>query len=151
MGIYSPNNNDFTPIDEQLNSTEDELVTQTMAAYLYDDLSEMCHEQRQMFLNSDEFKAIDEAKSLTSAIGKNTIVKLNKADDMERRIGQAALNIARDKNDVLWLKLQKNRVQERKLLNQINKKYGMKAEKVAKKAQKEYIKTHKIAVGFMRK
>ena len=123
MGIFSPDSN-FMPIDEQLNSTEEELVTQTMAAFLYDDLSEMCHEQRQMFLNSDEFKAIDESKSLTSSIGRNTIVKLNKADDMERRIGQAALNIARDKNDILWVKLQKNRVQEKKLLDQINKKYG---------------------------
>ena len=150
MGIFSPDSN-FMPIDEQLNSTEEELVTQTMAAFLYDDLSEMCHEQRQMFLNSDEFKAIDESKSLTSSIGRNTIVKLNKADDMERRIGQAALNIARDKNDILWVKLQKNRVQEKKLLDQINKKYGMKAEKIAKKTQKEYIKTHKLAVGFMRK
>ena len=83
MGIFSPDSN-FMPIDEQLNSTEEELVTQTMAAFLYDDLSEMCHEQRQMFLNSDEFKAIDESKSLTSSIGRNTIVKLNKADDMER-------------------------------------------------------------------
>ena len=150
MGIFSPDSN-FMPIDEQLNSTEEELVTQTMAAFLYDDLSEMCHEQRQMFLNSDEFKAIDESKSLTSSIGRNTIVKLNKADDMERRIGQAALNIARDKNDILWVKLQKNRVQEKKLLDQINQKYGRKAEKIAKKAQKEYIKTHKLAVGFMRK
>lgn len=150
MGIYSNINN---IIDEDLNSTEEELVESTIGAYLYDDLTKMTHEQRQMFLNSEEFKALDEASggSLTGSIGRETIVKLNKSDDMERRIGQAALNIARDKNDSLWIRLQKNRQQEKKLLNQINKKYGQKAERVAKQAQKQYIKTHKIAVGFMRK
>lgn len=149
MGLFSTSN--YMSIDEQLNSTEAELVTYTQAAYLYDDLTMMTEEQRNMFLNSDEFKAIDEVKSLTSAIGKDTIVKLNKTDDLERRIGQASLNIARDKNDILWVRLQKNRQQEKKLLNQIRKKYGSKAERVAKEAQKEYTKTHKIAVGFMRK
>lgn len=149
MGIFTPNND--LSIDEQLNSTEEDLILYTQASYLYDDLSMMTNEQQQMFLNSDEFKAIDEIKSLTGAIGKDTIVKLNKTDDIERRIGQASLNIARDRNDILWVKLQKNRQQERKLLNQIRKKYGNKAERVAKKAQKEYLKTHKIAVGFMRK
>ncbi len=149
MGIYSSNFNEG--FADELNSTEQELVEATVAAAFYDDLSKMTHEQRQMFLNSEEFKALDEGGSLTGSIGRNTIVKLNKTDDMERRIGQAALNIARDRNDSLWIRLQKNRVQERKLLNQINKKYGAKAERVAKQAQKQYLKTHKIAVGFMRK
>lgn len=150
MGIFSPNNQ-MMSIDEELNSTEEELVSMTQGSFLYDDLSMMTEEQRQMFLNSDEFKAIDEVQSLTSSIGKDTIVKLNKTDDIERRIGQASLNIARDRNDILWVKLQKNRQQEKKLLNQIKKKYASKAERVAKQAQKQYLKTHKIAVGFMRK
>ena len=150
MGIFSPNNQ-IMSIDEELNSTEEELVSMTQGSFLYDDLSMMTEEQRQMFLNSDEFKAIDEVQSLTSSIGKDTIVKLNKTDDIERRIGQASLNIARDRNDILWVKLQKNRQQEKKLLNQIKKKYASKAERVAKQAQKQYLKTHKIAVGFMRK
>ena len=142
MGIFSPNNQ-MMSIDEELNSTEEELVSMTQGSFLYDDLSMMTEEQRQMFLNSDEFKAIDEVQSLTSSIGKDTIVKLNKTDDIERRIGQASLNIARDRNDILWVKLQKNRQQEKKLLNQIKKKYASKAERVAKQAQKQYLKTHK--------
>lgn len=149
MGIYSNRMNEG--FEDELNSTEQELIEATIGAFFYDDLAKMTHEQRQMFLNSEEFKAVDEANSITGSIGKNTIVKLNKTDDMERRIGQAALNIARDRNDSLWIRLKKNREQERKLLSQINKKYGQKAERVAKQAQKQYLKTHKIAVGFMRK
>lgn len=147
MGIYSPKN---TSIEQELKVSERALVEATKEAMLYDDMLMMTHEQRQMFINSDELHALQEA-GLTSAIGKNTIVKLSKGDDIERRIGQASLNIAREKNDSLWVQLMQNRRKEKKLLNQIKKKYSTQAERVAKKAQKEYLKTHKIAIGFMRK
>lgn len=149
MGIYSQKNNNMI-IDEEFGSTEEELVTATVEAAIFDDLAMMTLEQRQMFINSEEFKVLSEA-GLTGAIGRNTIVKLNKADDMERRIGQAGLTIAREKNDALWIALMKNRKKERKLLNAIDKKYRNQAERVAKVAQKQYLKTHKLAVGFMRK
>lgn len=149
MGIYSSRINENI-IEEELNIDEQTLVDATCEAALYEDLQMMTEEQRNMFLNSDEYHALQEA-GLTSAIGKNTIVKLNKTDDLERRIGQASLNIAREKNDALWIKLMKNRRQEKKLLHAIKKKYGSPAERVAKKAQKQYVKTHKIAIGFMRK
>lgn len=149
MGIYSSRINENV-IDEELNISEQELVDATCEAALYEDLQMMTEEQRAMFLNSDEYKALQEA-GLTSAIGKNTIVKLNKTDDLERRIGQASLNIAREKNDPLWIKLMKNRRQEKKLLHAIKKKYSNPAGRVAKKAQQQYVKTHKIAIGFMRK
>lgn len=149
MGIYSSRINENV-IEEELNIDEQTLVDATCEAALYEDLQMMTEEQRSMFLNSDEYKALQEA-GLTSAIGKNTIVKLNKTDDLERRIGQASLNIAREKNDALWIKLMKNRRQEKKLLHAIKKKYSSPAERVAKKAQKQYVKTHKIAIGFMRK
>jgi len=51
----------------------------------------------------------------------------------------AALQIAKDKNDSLWKALTKNRIQERKLLMAIKKKYGNAAIKVARIGQKEYL------------
>lgn len=147
MGIYSRRN---TSIEEELQVSERTLIDATKEAMLYDDMLMMTHEQRQMFVNSDELHALQEA-GLTSSIGRNTIVKLSKGDDIERRIGQASLNIAREKNDNLWVQLMQNRRKEKKLLNQIKKKYSTQAERVAKQAQKEYLKTHKIAIGFMRK
>jgi hypothetical protein len=61
----------------------------------------------------------------------------------------AAFSIARSKKDPLWTKLVKNRVQERKLIGAIVKKYGGKAEKAAKVGQRNYLKK-KMPLSFMR-
>lgn len=148
MGIYSNRNQSI--IDEDMNCTEEELIESTIKCFIDDDMRKMTLEQLQMFMNCDEVKALDEA-GLVSNIGKKTIVKLDKSDDMERRIGMAALNIAREKNDGLYVQLMKNRQKERELLKKINKKYEGQANRVAKQAQKTYLKTHKLALGFMRK
>lgn len=154
MGIYSSKNIDDVNVTEglDLDCSEEELVEATIEAMIADDLAKMTKAQLEMFLNSEELKALDEeSSSLVGNIGKKTIVRLDKNDDMERRIGMAALNIAKENRDPLWIQLAKNRQKEKKLLNQINKKYEMKATKVAKKAQKSYMKTHRLAIGFLRK
>jgi predicted AAA+ superfamily ATPase len=89
-----------------------------------------------------EFKRA-EAEALVEAqvLRKPTLMRLSKKDDEARRKKLAAFQLAKEAKDPLWDKLVKNRVMEKKLIAAIMKKYGMKAERVAKVSQKEYIKT----------
>lgn len=138
MGIFNSSfNNDF---DEDLKYDE------LLETYIYDEISKLPDEKIQEFVHSEAADAMMQ-KGL---IGKRTLVRLSKADDMERRIGMAALQIAKDKDDPLWNQLAKIRERERDILDKINKKYENKARQSAKVGQKEYLKK-KIPVGFMRK
>lgn len=138
MGIFNSSfNNDF---DEDLKYDE------LLETYIYDEISKLPDEKIQEFVHSEAADAMMQ-KGL---IGKRTLVRLSKSDDMERRIGMAALQIAKDKDDPLWNQLAKIRERERDILDKINKKYENKARQSAKVGQKEYLKK-KIPVGFMRK
>lgn len=138
MGIFTPNGS--ITIDQEFN--RDELLE----SYIYDEISKLSDEKKKEFVNSEAAQAMLEA----GLIGKKTLVKLSKSDDLERRMGMAALQLAKDSNDILFDQLTKVRMKEKELLDKINKKYEVKAAKAAKVGQKEYLKG-KIPVGFMRK
>ena len=121
---------------------------------IVDEVSHLTDEQIQEFCNSPEAEQMVQEGTMR----KKTLVRLSKKDDMSRRRTMAAFSIAREKKDPLfnklalnrvWTKLVKNRVQERKLIGEIVKKYGTKADRVAKIGQKEYLK-HKMPLSFMR-
>lgn len=137
MSIFG-NSNTF--LESDLNKSE------LLESYIYDEISKLSQETIQEFVYSQQAQAMVEA----GIIGKKTLVKLSKVDDLERRIGMAALQLAKDKSDPLFDKLVKVRVKEKELLDQINNKYINKATQVAKIGQKDYLK-NKIPVGFMRK
>ena len=125
--------------------TESELPYGFLEACIVDEVSHLSDEKIQEFCQSPEAQALVEA----GVMRKKTLVRLSKKDDFSRRRTMAAFTIARDKKDPLWSKLVKNRVQERKLIGEIVKKYGGKADKVAKAGQKEYLK-QKMPLSFMR-
>lgn len=83
------------------------------------------------FIESAEVQSLLEARKFSKA----TYVRLNKADDLQRRSHLAALILAKEHNDALWKKLAQNRVKERKLRAAIFAKYGNKAQIVARKSQ----------------
>lgn len=116
--------------------------------FLADDLSRLNSVQLAEFCApGGTGEALCEAKIL----GKKTFVRLSKSDDLDRRITMVAMNMAKDNNDPLFDKLALNRVKEKELLGKIKGKYGMKAEREAKVAQKEYIKTmRKVPGSFMK-
>ena len=124
---------------------ESELPYGFLEACIVDEVSHLSDEKIQEFCQSPEAEALVEA----GVMRKKTLVRLSKKDDFSRRRTMAAFTIARDKKDPLWSKLVKNRVQERKLIGEIVKKYGGKADKVAKVGQKEYLK-QKMPLSFMR-
>lgn len=113
---------------------------------IYDEISRLPEERIQEFVQSEQAQVMMEK----GMISKRTLVRLSKTDDLERRTGMAALQLAKDANDVLFDQLVKNRIKEKELLEKINKKYYSKATKVAKIGQKDFLK-NKIPVGFMRK
>lgn len=138
MGIYAPG----AGISEDVQlENPDELLE----AYIYDELSMLDDTMKEAFINSPECEAMIEA----GVINKRTVVRLSKNDDLIRRRKMAAYQLAKEKEDPLWDKLVKNRIKERELIAKIVAKYGMKAEKVAKIGQKQYLKS-KMPLMFMR-
>lgn len=128
MGIYSNTYaNDDNAVQDMKALTE---------AYIYDELAGQSDSVKKAFLESEEC-AVMEAKGL---IGKKTLVKLSKNDDINRRTTMAAMQLAKEKKDPLWDKLVKNRIKERQLLTAIRKKYGAKAERAARVGQRDYLK-----------
>ena len=124
---------------------ESELPYGFLEACIVDEVSHLSDEKIQEFCQSPEAEALVEA----GVMRKKTLVRLSKKDDFSRRRTMAAFTIAREKKDPLWSKLVKNRVQERKLIGELVKKYGGRADKVAKAGQKEYLK-QKMPLSFMR-
>ena len=83
---------------------------------------------------------------------KKSLVRLRKQDDLTRRTKMGALLLAKEKNDPLYAKLVKNRLQKKELVSKIMKKYGTKGQRVAKQAQSEYLHGKKSALpkNFMK-
>lgn len=110
-------------------------------------ITEMFVVQEAMRMSSDELKAwceSEEADALVEAnvLRKPTLMRLSKMDDEKRRRKLAAFGMAKTANDPLWTALTKNRVKEKQLIEKIMTKYGNKAKRIAKAAQKEYIKSY---------
>ena len=113
---------------------------------IYDEISRLPQERIQEFVKSEQAEVMVNEGVIT----KRTLVRLSKTDDLERRTGMAALQLAKDADDALFNQLVKNRIKEKELLEKIKNKYYNKATKVAKIGQKDFLK-NKIPVGFMRK
>ena len=133
MGIYSDSKRFCDPdTGEELEVNMDELMEQ----FFYDEHYADSDEEKRALIESAD--AVFLEKSNISS--RKTMVRLNKNDDITRRTTMAALQIAKDNNDTLWKALVKNRVQERKLLRAIKKKYNSKANQIARIGQKKYLK-----------
>lgn len=115
---------------------EGELRNSLVECYILEEMSTFPKENIDSFLESDEARALEEA----GIISRRTLVRLSKQDDLTRRVKIAALDNARSSGDALWKQLKKNRKKERELIAKIVKKYGNKARKDAKVAQKAYLK-----------
>lgn len=117
-----------------------------LESYIYDEISRLSDEKRKEFVTSQEAQGMLEA----GLISRKTLVRLSKNDDLERRIGMAAIQLSKESDDALYDQLVKVRIKERELLDKINAKYANKATRVAKIGQKDYLK-NKMPVAFIRK
>lgn len=117
-----------------------------LESYIYDEISRLSDDKRREFVNSQEAQGMLEA----GLISRKTLVRLSKNDDLERRIGMAAIQLSKESDDALYDQLVKVRIKERELLDKINAKYANRATRVAKIGQKDYLK-NKMPVAFIRK
>lgn len=104
---------------------------------IVDDVLRGTSDQIKAFCESAECKVLQEKQVLR----KPTMMRLSKADDEKRRIKLAAYELAKEANDPEFVKLKKYTALRKQSIAKIMKKYGPKAEKIAKSAQKNYIKT----------
>ena len=127
MSLYGTQNLATSTIDEE---------AELLELFLYDDLHRCNEEQIKEFCESDECKALVEAK----AFRKPMVIRLSKEADSTRRTKLAAYRLAKEANDPLWDKFKLMTAKRKEIIAKIMKKYGNKGGKQAVKAQKAYIK-----------
>ena len=105
--------------------------------YLVDDILKGTSEEIKNFCESEEAQILIEKQVLN----KPTLHRLSKEDDLKRRVKLTSYQLAKDSNDPNWNKLVKYQKLRKQYAQNILNKYGNKAERIAKIAQKNYIKT----------
>lgn len=103
---------------------------------LADDLMHGTSEQIQEFCESADAQILVEK----AVLNKPTLIRLSKMDDEKRRVKIIAYKLAKDNNDPEWNKMKKYTALRKQSIRKIMSKYGKKAQKIAKIAQKDYIK-----------
>lgn len=121
----------------QLATLEDEAnSSEVLEMLLVDDVLHMPSADIKNFCESEEAKVLQEK----AVLRKPTLMRLSKADDERRRVKLMAYKLAKEANDPEWRKLKKYTALRKQSIGKIMQKYGNKAEKLAKIAQKNYIK-----------
>lgn len=129
MGLYGAN-----PLKTLESQATSEAV---MEMFLVDDILRMPSKNIRTFCESEEAKVLVEK----AVLKKPTMMRLSKADDERRRIKLIAYKLAKEAGDPNYKKLKMYTGKRKECIAAIMKKYGTKAEKMARIAQKEYIKT----------
>ena len=133
MGFFTENR---THTDDDIMLDEEFDMDAYNETCLFMDLLALPADQLKTIAESEE-AAVLEAKGL---IGRKTLIRLNKQDDLGRRTSAAAYQMAKDANDPLWTKLVFHMGKKNEFKQKILKKYAPKATRVAKKSQKDYLK-----------
>ena len=106
---------------------------------LADDLMHGTSEQIQEFCESADAQVLVEK----AVLNKPTLIRLSKMDDEKRRVKIIAYQLAKDANDPEWTKMKKYTALRKQSIRKIMRKFGKKAQRIAKISQKEYIKKAK--------
>ena len=107
--------------------------------FIVDDVLRGTSAQIKQFCESEECKILQERQVLK----KPTMMRLSKEDDENRRVKLMAYQLAKEAGYPEWTKLKTYTEKRKASINKIMAKYGPKAEKMAKIAQKNYIATAK--------
>lgn len=104
--------------------------------FICDDITKMDSNSAKQFCESTVAQVLSEK----SVLKKPTMMRLSRADDEARRIKLCAYQLAKEDNDPNWKKMVMYREKWKEYRGLVMKKYGAKAIRMAKIAQKEYIK-----------
>lgn len=122
----------------QIRSLEDFANSnEVLEMFIIDDLMRADDATVKQFCESEEAKILVEK----SVLKKPSLMRLDAAADQKRRMKLMAYQMAKDANDPEWVKLKKYTAKRKECIGKIMTKYGPRAEKAAKIAQKNYIKT----------
>ena len=111
---------------------------------LIDQMNRMTDEEFQAYTESADFQNLVEA----GVLGRRSVVKMTRKDDLHRRIHLGSIQMAREQGDADWEALRKNRVNERRLLKKIYTKYSNRVRRDAMQSQKRLIKLTPDAFNF---
>ena len=106
---------------------------------LLDELLKGSSDQIHEFCESPEAQILVEK----AVLKKPTLMRLSKIDDQKRRTKLMAYQLAKESGDPNWTKLKKIMAMKKATIRKIMSKYGPKATRLSKLAQKEYIKNAK--------
>ena len=109
-----------------------------MENMLVDYVSGMDDDARKSFMESAEFQALLQENG--GFVGRKTVVRLSKVDDLSRRIQLAAFQKAMEDGDPNYKELKKLQAKRRKLKEKIFAKYSNRVKNDARKAQRALIK-----------
>lgn len=126
--------------DEFEGFDENAILEQASIELLIEYCENMSDEEFMEFCNSEECEILVEAGKFT----KNTILSLNRNDELTKRTHKIALNIEARKNSALWKKYVKYRKLYLEAKGEIIRKNGSKASKLAKKQFKVFAKNVNI-------
>lgn len=107
-----------------------------MEMFLAEDLLRGTDEERKAFFESPEAQILVEKNMLK----KDTLVRMSKEADFKRRVKLISYQLAKAANSTLWDKLVKYHKLKKETAAEILEKFGPKAERIAKEAQKAYLK-----------
>ena len=108
-----------------------------LEAFFVDDIIRMPSDDIKAFCESEEAKILVEK----AVLNKKMLIRLDKKSDEARRTKLIAYQLAKAANAPEWAKLCKYQKLRKECIQKIMDKYGTKAAKIAKVAQKNYIKT----------
>lgn len=142
MGMFGPSS-----ISESTFETNDLYNPKVLEEmFLIDELmNTLTEEELREFVNSPECQALIEAGDLSQ----QSVMYLNKIDDLTRRTYVASIQMARSSKDSLYDQLEKVMQKREDILGKIYKKYAVQAKRDAKMAQREFIK--KVPNRFKRR
>lgn len=147
MGFYGRKGIELSAVDEAaLLESEGINVDEYLQECVFIEFSQLPDDKLKQFLESAECRELQEA----GIIGKHTMVRLSKADDLTRRVKMAAIQIGKDKQDRLFKLWDKGTQMAKDAEEQMLQKYNMMASKLARVGQKDYLKTHKITAAYSR-
>ena len=134
-------NIDIGGVDENADYGTGTCINDTQALMenvLYDALSCMNEADRNEYMQTDEFTACLQENG--GFVGKKTVVRLNKLDDLSRRIKLAVYQKAKEVNDQDYRNLKKIQAKKHAINSRLMAKYGNMVKRDAIKSQKALIK-----------
>ena len=142
MGLFSTGRVEVT-IENSIQNKEE--FEQLMIA---DEVANMSAEQLREFC---EPGGLGETLVTEGKLKNRTLVRLSKKDDLARRKKMACYQLAKEAGSQAWKKFEFHRREALKYENQMFKQFGPKAERIAKEAQRDYLKGDKNKEGLLAK